>query len=145
MRTLTKLAGAAVIGLTMVAGAVAADVISDRQAGFKGHSDNIKAVKAAIDGGDASAAVGPAEMMLAYAQTIASRFPEGSGDGDTRAKSEIWSDWDGFKAAADKHVDEVVKLVAAAKSGNVSALGDQLKATGGSCGGCHKPYRAEKN
>lgn len=144
MRTLTKLAAVAVVGLSMIGGTVAADVVADRKEGFKAHSQNIKAVKAAVDAGDASAAVGPAEKMIAYAEKLVSLFPEGSGTGETRAKSEIWSDWEGFKKVASAHVEETKKLLAAAEAGDVAALGAQLKATGGSCGACHKPYRAEK-
>ncbi|MCR9071216.1 MAG: cytochrome c [Alphaproteobacteria bacterium] len=144
MKSLTTLA-AALIGLTMVAGTVSADVIDDRQRGFKQHVENMKAVKAAVESGNASAAVAPATAMVAFAKTVPSLFPEGSGTGDTRALPAIWSDWAGFEKVAMEHVAAVEKLQAAAQSGDASALGAQLKATGATCGACHKPYRAEKN
>jgi len=144
MKVLTKLAAATVIGLSMAAGAVSADVIEDRKKGFKGHVENIKAVGAAVKAGDASAAVAPATEMVAFSKTIVDLFPEGTADGDTRALPKIWSDWEGFKKVSADHVVETEKLLAAAQSGDTGALGAQLKATGASCGACHKPYRAEK-
>lgn len=144
MKTLIKLTAASVLGLSIVGGAVAADVIDERKKGFKGHVENMKAVKAAVESGDAATAVDPAQAMLAYAKRIESLFPEGSGEGDTRALPAIWSDWDGFQKAAANHVAAVEQLVAAATSGDASAVGAQLKATGGTCGACHKEYRAEK-
>ena len=144
MRRLTSLMAAATIGLSMIAGTVVADVVDDRKKGFKAHVDNIKAVKAALDSGNAAAAVAPAGDMAAFAKQIVSLFPQGSGAGDTRAKEEIWSDWAKFQAVAAAHVDETEKLVQAAQSGDTGALGAQLKATGESCGACHKPFRKPK-
>lgn len=144
MKTMTKLAAAAVLGLTLAAGAASADVVDERQKGFKAHVENMKAVKAAVESGDASAAVAPSQAMLAYAKRIPDLFPEGSGTGDTRALPAIWSNWSGFEEASANHVAAVEKLVATAESGDASALGDQLKATGGTCGACHKEFRAEK-
>ena len=144
MKRMTTLA-AALLGLTLVAGAASADVIDERQKGFKQHVENMKAVKAAVESGNASAAVAPATAMVAFAKTVPGLFPEGSGTGDTRALPAIWSDWQGFEKASADHIAAVEKLQAAAQSGDASALGDQLKVTGATCGACHKPYRAEKN
>lgn len=144
MKMFSKFAAAAALGMTMVAGAAFADIVDERVKGFKAHVENLKAVKAAVESGNASDAVVPAEAMVVYAKTIPSLFPEGSGTGDTRALPAIWSDWAGFEKAAADHVDAVVELQAAAESGDAAALGEQLKATGATCGACHKAYRAEK-
>jgi cytochrome c556 len=144
MKTVSTLALAAVLGITMAAGAAFADIVDERVKGFKAHVENLKAVKAAVDSGDASAAVDPAKEMVAFAKTIPSLFPEGSGTGDTRALPTIWSDWAGFEKVAADHLEAVEELEAAAESGDAAALGAQLKATGATCGACHKAYRAEK-
>ncbi len=144
MRTLTLFTASSIIALSMIAGTVAADVLSDRKDGFKAHADNIKAVKAAVESGNAADAVAPAEKMVAFAKQIDGLFPAGSGSGETRAKPEIWSDWAKFQEVSAAHVAETEKLVAVAKSGDASALGAQLKATGASCGACHKPFRLPK-
>lgn len=144
MTMFSKLAMAAVLGLTMVAGTASADVVSQRKEGFKAHASNMKAVKAAVDSGTASAAVDPAKAMVAWAKQIPEMFPEGSGTGDTRALPAIWSDWAGFEKVFTDHLAAVEKLAAVAEAGDAAALGEQLKATGGTCGACHKAYRAEK-
>ncbi|WP_028794264.1 c-type cytochrome [Thalassobaculum salexigens] len=144
MKMFSTLAMVAALGMTMVAGAAFADVVDERVKGFKAHGDNLKAVKAAVDSGNASAAVEPAKAMVVFAKSIPSRFPEGSGTGDTRALPAIWSDWAGFEKAAADHLAAVQKLEAVAEAGDAAALGEQLKATGATCGACHKAYRAEK-
>jgi cytochrome c556 len=144
MRALSKLAAVAVLGMAMTAGAVAADVVDDRKKGFKAHGDNIKAVSAAVKAGNAADAVAPATKMVAFAGTIEGLFPEGSNQGETRALPKIWSDWAGFQKVTNDHIAATKALLAAAESGDVAATGAALKATGASCGACHKPYRAEK-
>ena len=69
-------------------------------------------------------------------------FPAGSDKGHpNRAKSSIWSDAAGFKAASDKLVAEVAKLDAAVKAGNADALKAAFGPVGASCKGCHDNYR----
>ncbi|WPZ32464.1 cytochrome c [Thalassobaculum sp. OXR-137] len=142
MKMFSTLAMAAVLGLTMVAGTAFADVADQREKGFKAHAANMKAVKAAVESGTASAAVEPTKAMVAWAKQIPEMFPEGSGEG-TDALPAIWSDWAGFEKAAANHLAAVEKLAAVAEAGDAAALGDQLKATGATCGACHKAYRKD--
>mgnify|MGYP003332688409 CR=1 FL=1 len=59
------------------------------------------------------------------------------------SKPEVWSEADKFKAANAKMVEEVGKLNAAAKTGNL----DQIKATFGeaakTCKACHDHFRKD--
>ena len=142
MKKISTLAVAVILGVTMVAGMASADIADQREKGFKAHAANLKAVKAAVEAGDASLAVEPAKGMVAWAKQIPEMFPEGSGEG-TDALPAIWSDWAGFEEAAANHLAAVEKLEAVAEAGDASALGDQLKATGATCGACHKKYRAD--
>ncbi len=70
-------------------------------------------------------------------------FVAGSDKGDTRAKPEIWSDAVKYKAAADKMQQEMDKLSAAAKSGDLNAIKAQFGETAKTCKGCHDAYRKE--
>ena len=73
---------------------------------------------------DAKAAQETADVVAEMAKLPWAAFTEGTDKGDTRAKPEIWKESAKFKEAADKFQAEVVKLNAAAKTGNL----DNLKA-----------------
>ena len=70
-------------------------------------------------------------------------FTEGSDKGETKAKPEIWKDAAKFKEYADKMQGEMVKLSAAAKTGNLDSIKTAVSATGGSCKTCHDAFRKE--
>ena len=64
--------------------------------------------------------------------------------GKTDAKPELWKEWDKFTAALDAMGQESGKLAEVAQSGNMEAIGAQVKKLGDACGDCHKPYRKPK-
>ena len=59
----------------------------------------------------------------------------------TRAKREIWQDWQGFAEKAKEMETASVALVRIVASGRAEAFGSQLTATGERCNACHKAYR----
>jgi cytochrome c556 len=67
-------------------------------------------------------------------------FPAGSDKGDTKAGPKIWEDPNGFKEA-DKKLGDAIDAAAAAPATDAARLGEQVKAIGGACGGCHQTYR----
>ncbi len=78
---------------------------------------------------------------------ITQLFPAGTGNDaikDTRALPAIWKDKAKFDAAAQALQDQSAKLIEVAQGGDVGAIGGQLQNVGKACGGCHKPFRAEK-
>ncbi len=122
--------------------------IAAREAGFKKMG---KAMKALGDQLKSSAPSKPA--MIAAAQVIANTgrgqgrlFPAGTGPGPgvkTEALAAIWTDKADFDAKMAQFVTESGKLLAVAKTGDTAAIGAQMKATGATCGACHRKYRAE--
>ena len=70
-------------------------------------------------------------------------FGEGTDKGETRAKPEIWTEQAKFKEGADKMQAEVVKLSAAAKTGNLDNVKAAFGAVGQTCKACHDAYRKE--
>ena len=71
-------------------------------------------------------------------------FGEGTDKGaTTRAKPEIWTDNAKFREASEKMQGEMVKLVAATKTGNLDTIKTAVGATGGACKGCHDNFRKE--
>ncbi len=69
-----------------------------------------------------------------------------SGEGATlknRAKPEIWKEQAKYKEMGDKMQAELLKVQAAAKTGNLDAIKAAFGAAGGSCKACHDAYRTE--
>jgi len=85
-----------------------------------------------------------ARALNALAMTLPDIFPAGSAVGDSRALPEIWSDAAKFEQVTKEFQAATAQLVTAAESGDMAAIGDALGATGKGCGGCHKPFRKEK-
>ena len=122
------------------------DAIKYRKAAFTVMGTHFGRVAAMANGRipfDAKAAADNIEIA-----TVASRLPyagfvDGTDKGDTRAKPEIWTENDKFKAAAAKMQEEMVKLNVAAKSGNLDTIKAAVGETGKSCKACHDAYRKE--
>ena len=68
-------------------------------------------------------------------------FPKGTGLGNTKAKPTIWENWSKFESAVQDFERESVKLAKMAESGDMEALAKQVRATGKTCGGCHRNFR----
>ena len=66
-------------------------------------------------------------------------FGEGTEGG--RAKPEIWMDQAGFEQAQAKFSEEVAKLAAAARSGELAQVRTAFGAVGASCKACHDNFR----
>ncbi len=70
-------------------------------------------------------------------------FGPGTDKGETRAKPEIWTNADKFKAAGENMQKAVAAMSSAAKTGNL----DQVKATfgdvGKACKACHDDFRKD--
>lgn len=77
-------------------------------------------------------------------QLITSAFKKDVSEGATDAKPDIWKEWEKFAAAADKLGQESEKLAQVAASGDMEAIGAQVKTMGKACGNCHKPFRKPK-
>jgi cytochrome c556 len=78
-------------------------------------------------------------MLNSRAQFAA--FIDGSDKGNTRAKPEIWTEKDKFAAAIAKSQEDVGKLAAAGKTGNLDQIKAAAGAVGQSCKACHDAYQ----
>lgn len=92
---------------------------------------------------DPQAAARHADVIAMVAHLPFAAFVPGSDKGETRAKSEVWSEQARFRGNAEKMQDAVGKLAVAAKTGNL----DNLKAAFGpaaqSCKACHDDFRRD--
>lgn len=71
-------------------------------------------------------------------------FGEGTDKGrDNRAKAEIWSNKAKFNDYAAKTQVEMVKLSAAAKTGNMDSIKPAVRLVGGTCKTCHDAFQKD--
>lgn len=122
------------------------DAIKYRKAGMTMMAAHFGRVAAMANGRvpfDAKVAAENAEIATMLSKLPYAGFMAGTDKGDTRAKPEIWSEPDKFRAAATRMQDEMVKLNAAAKAGNLDAMKASAGEVGAACKGCHDTYRKE--
>jgi len=85
-----------------------------------------------------------AQALQMTSTVIEDAFEKEIAAGKTDAKPDIWQDWEKFVAATKKLSEESGQLAQVAQSGDMAAIGDQVKALGKACGDCHKPFRKPK-
>lgn len=142
-----RIVPAAALIATLGASLALAGPIEDRQAAMKQNGKAIGALAAIAKGEapyDAAVVKNNADIIREDFVKAFASFPAGSEKGppETYAKAEIWSDPDGFKAAADQAIKAVEALAATTdEAGFKTALGG----LGNSCKGCHDKYRRPKD
>jgi cytochrome c556 len=92
---------------------------------------------------DAATVQANADVVATLSKLPFTGFIDGTSTGDTKAKPEIWTEPAKFKAAQTKMQEEVVKLNAAAKTGNLDQIKAAFGETGKSCKACHDAYWKE--
>lgn len=140
--------GAAALGVSLPAAAQFAkpeDAIKYRQSALTVMATHFGRVAAMANGRipfDAKAAADNAEIATTMSKLPYLAFVDGSDKGgNTSAKANIWTERDKFNAAASKMQEEMAKLNAAAKGGNLDAIKAAVGATGQACKACHDSYR----
>lgn len=151
---LTAIAITAVLAATVGSGSLAAapmsasSAVTTRQANYKKMGAAMKVLKdqlaaASIDKAKAGAA---AKTLAVTGRQQAALFPNGSGASSgvkTAALPAIWTNRAAFDGQMKAFIGQVDKLVAVTATGNIEAVGAQFKAVGGTCGSCHRQFRAE--
>ena len=82
-----------------------------------------------------------AQGLAAMGGLIKDLFPEGSGEGKTAAKAEIWENPDDFGQKVEAAEQAAAAFLAAVESGDQEQIGASLKEVGQACKGCHDEYR----
>jgi len=70
-------------------------------------------------------------------------FPDGSGQGTTRAKPEIWQNKADFESKLKDLDQALVALAKATAGGDKKAIGAAVGDAGKACKACHDEYKAE--
>lgn len=125
---------------------VLADAIENRQynmkdmgAAFKSITDEVRS-----ENPDKNTMFYAAKSIQASARNHSHWFPAGSGPElgiETRAKPEIWQDWEDFNEGVEKFIGESGKLVATMQTTDISGQKAQVKATARTCKACHERFR----
>jgi cytochrome c556 len=151
---ITKLGAIAVataIGFATIVSLVqAADPITERREAMKANGAAMKAINATLEKGGAAADLAPhAAKINDTAMKVATLFPagtdqpQGKDPGQTMAKPEIWQNPDDFAAKAKAFQDEAAMFNTAVAGGDMGVIKAEFEKLGGTCGGCHKAYRAK--
>ena len=91
---------------------------------------------------DAKAAIENAEVFEQMVKLPWAGFVAGTDKvGNTKAKSEIWTEQVKFREHNEKLLSEAPKLVAAAKTNNLDNLKTAFKSTAAACKSCHDDFR----
>ncbi|RZI41811.1 cytochrome c [Herbaspirillum sp. HC18] len=120
------------------------DAVKYRQSSLSLMGTHMGRVGAVVKGEkpyDKAAVEGDVAIIETMSKLPWSAFPPGSDLPTSKAKPEIWKEQDKFKAGSEKLQQEVAKLSAAAKSGDLNAVKTAFGAVGQSCKSCHDNYR----
>jgi len=120
------------------------DVVKDRKSLMKSNSKSAKAIKGAVKEGDFATIEENAKKLVANADNMVALFPEGSTAKKSRAKAEIWQEWDDFKAKTNDFKDAARQLANTANAMDSEQVGVTNKAVAVACRECHRRYRARK-
>jgi cytochrome c556 len=122
------------------------DVIKYRKAVMTVQSWNMRPLALMVKGQqpyDAALFAWYAGVIQSTSFMLPDAFAPGSDKGDTKARPEIWKDAGKFKETMDRFNADTLKLVAAARAGNLEAVKGPFGAVAKNCGGCHKQFRAD--
>jgi cytochrome c556 len=93
---------------------------------------------------DAKAAAENADVVVTLSKLPWVAFtPDTDGVGRTDAKPAVWTEQAKFKDLSEKMQAEVVKLQAAARTGDLDVLKAAYRATGQACKSCHDAFTSQ--
>jgi cytochrome c556 len=87
---------------------------------------------------DAAAAEAAKQTLIANAADIANKFKTNASDPESKAKAEIWTNWDEFSGYADN----LGKAAAALDASSLDGVKAGVGAIGGTCKECHTEFKA---
>lgn len=146
IRMLTVLAVVGTVASITLAAATGTQAIQERQEAMEDIGKAMKALATIAKKQapfDADVVKASAETIANHLNTAADLFPEGSDSGDveTWAKAEIWSDHESFKKAFESAEAAAVAMQSVTDE---AAFGPALGALGNGCKTCHDAYRRPK-
>lgn len=141
---ITKQLIALVLSGFIISTAVASDVISERDHGFKGSKRAVANIKDALAEGDMTTIATSAKSMADFAERIPSLFPPGSKGGFfSAAKEEIWRNFPDFvqKSKSFQANAQALATLAASPTPDKAAVSAIFTKVTDDCKNCHQPYK----
>ena len=125
------------------------DAVADRQELMKNNGANFKDLQNKAKAGQFAAIAVNAQNIAISMRHVPMLFPKdsmGKPEQKSRAKPEIWQDWDGFIAAYEKAEHAAIDLMELTKDAEKTGVtAEQVeqgwKALGGACKNCHDKFR----
>lgn len=144
------LAGTIIFGATLSAPAWAldpGDAIQTRKAVMSSIGAHMNGIRAGMAAKNGKLVAGHARALAALAPVLPHLFPKGSGPGagETRARPEIWENWDDFVATTAALREAANELALVTELGDMAEIAAQfgvMAKTG--CAACHRRFRTRK-
>jgi cytochrome c556 len=124
------------------------DAVKYRQSALSVMGTHFGRIGAMVNGRapfDAKVAQDSAQIVVVMSSLPWPAFTQNTETLKTRALPEIWKENAKFKEASEKMQAEVIKLEAAAKTGNLDTIKTAFGAAGASCKACHDSFQAKAN
>jgi len=121
-----------------------AAVLKERHELMEGMGKEAKNIKEAMNAGSSvemAVVQRSADVIVESSTKITQLFPKGSTSPESRAKANIWDDWNKFEAAAKQLQERATAVRTAAASDDDAMINDLVKAMGGACKSCHDDFR----
>lgn len=118
-----------------------ADVIDERKSYFKQNAGALRAMRGQIANGDFDAIAAGADSIAIWAAKMTDYFPEGSGEGETSARPEIWERFSEFTMLSKNNEEAAIALKQAALANDSAAVGANAQKLGATCGACHSQFK----
>ena len=125
---------------------VAAEIVASRQAAFMMSGVTMGSIKAGLDANAPAQSMAFSSAALGrWSSSMTNLFPPGTGPGvvsTTRAKPEIWTDWEGFRGKAGEYSAAAARLQELIAAGDNAAALEQFMVVRATCQSCHDAYRS---
>jgi cytochrome c556 len=120
-------------------------IIKARRSAMMMSGANMAAIKGAIDrSDDPKTLVFATTSLVAWSNALPAMFPAGSNIPPSAARPEIWSDRDGFDAAAKQYSSDAAQLRDYAKTGDKENFSAQWTKLRSNCAACHDKYKVSR-
>lgn len=116
-------------------------IVEARRAGMMLSGAAFGSLRAQANAEDLKRAAFPARGLGAWAKAIPGMFPAGTNVPPTEALPAVWSDRNGFEAAAGELAAAADSAAQAAGANDKAAFAAAVERIGKACSGCHDKYR----